>query len=153
MPDLWTIGHGTRPIEAFLEALRAHRIQVLADIRRFPASRRNPQYAQEPFGAALEKAGVQYLHIPGLGGFRTGGYEAYMAMPEWRAGFAVLGALAEGARVAICCAEAVPFRCHRRFVAAHAAREGWRVTHILDAARALPERGARQASLPGPEGS
>lgn len=147
MSDLWTIGHGTRPIGEFIAILQAHDIQVLADIRRFPASRKNPQFAQEPFRRALEAAGIQYVHLPDLGGFRKGGYEAYMQTPEWLAGFAMLEALAGAARVAVCCAETVPWRCHRRFVAAHAVDQGWSALHILDARRTLPARPPEQARL------
>lgn len=153
MPELWTIGHGTRPIGPFLEALRAHRIGVLADVRHFPGSRRNPQYSQEPLQAALERAGIRYVHLVDLGGFRKGGYEAYMTTPAWQAAFAQLADLAERARVAVCCAEVVPFRCHRRFIARHAASLGWKVTHIVDAERTLPEKAPRQATLDEPAAS
>jgi uncharacterized protein (DUF488 family) len=153
MTELWTIGHSTRSIGDFLAALRAHRIEVLADIRHFPGSRKHPQFSQEAFRAALGGAGTRYLHLVELGGFRKGGYEAHMATPEWREGFAALTALAERARTCICCAEAVPFRCHRRFVARHAAALGWHVVHVLDARRTMAERGARQAALAGTEGS
>jgi uncharacterized protein (DUF488 family) len=140
---LWTVGHSTKPIEELIAALRAHGIEVLADIRHFPGSRKNPQYSQEPFRQALERAGIRYVHIVDLGGFRKGGYEAYMQTPDWQRGFAVLAELVAHARVAICCAEAVPFRCHRRYVARHAASLGWRVTHILDAKRTMPERAGK----------
>lgn len=145
MPDLWSIGHGTRAIEDFLDALKAHRIQVLADIRHFPVSRRNPQFSQEPLREALGKAGLQYVHLVDLGGYRDGGYEVYMATPAWQAGFAALAALVEEARAAVMCAETVPWRCHRRFVAQHAVGLGWRVTHILDAERTLAGLAARQS--------
>jgi uncharacterized protein (DUF488 family) len=150
---LWTIGHGTRTIAAFLEALRVHGIEVLADIRHFPGSRRNPQFSQEALAQALAKAGIQYAHLVDLGGFRKGGYEAYMGSAAWQAGFATLAELAAHARVAVMCAETVPFRCHRRFVAAHAALHGWQVVHILDQRRTMPERTLRQARLAEPEGS
>lgn len=153
MTDLWTIGHGTRSLDAFVEALRAHRIEALADVRQFPASKRNPQFAQAPMRAGLEAAGIRYAHLVALGGYREGGYEAHMRTPEWRRGSAELEALAEGARTAIGCAETLFLRCHRRLVADHAAAQGWRVTHIVDAQRALPHRGPRQATLDETEGS
>ena len=149
MPELWTVGHGTRPIEDFLALLRAHRIAILADVRSFPGSRRHPQFNQAALCAAVEGAGVRYAHLPELGGLREGGYEAHMRTPTWQAGFARLAALAEEGRTAILCAEADPARCHRRLIARHAAAHGWEVRHIRDAARAERERGGRQATLPG----
>jgi uncharacterized protein (DUF488 family) len=144
---LWTIGHGTRRIEDFLAALRAHRIAVLADVRSYPVSRRNPQFTQAALAAALEGAGIQYAHFRSLGGFREGGYAAHMASDEWRAGFADLALLAEDERVAIGCSESLPAQCHRRFIARRAASLGWSVSHILDAQRTLPESGGGQATL------
>jgi uncharacterized protein (DUF488 family) len=155
MTTLWTIGHGTRPIADFVAILHEHGIGTLVDVRQFPGSRRNPQYSQEPLRAALEQAGLRYVHLVDLGGFRKGGYEAYMATPAWRGGFAALAALVEhGGRVAICCAESVPWKCHRRFIAEHAAQQGWDIVHVIDAKRTLPHRKPRprQARLPS-EGS
>ena len=126
---------------------------MLADIRHFPGSRRNQQYSQEPLRAALEAAGIRYVHLVDLGGFRKGGYEAYMGTPEWQRGFAALEELARGARVAIMCAEVVPFRCHRRFVARHTAELGVKVTHIIDARRTMPERAPVQTTLDETEDS
>lgn len=147
MPTLWTIGHGARSFTAFLEALQAHGIAILADVRHFPGSRKHPHFGQGPMKAALEAAGLRYEHLVDLGGFRKGGYEAYMATPEWARGFDALVALAEEAPTAICCAETVPWKCHRRYIAQRAAEQGWFVSHILDAKRTLPHRAPRQARL------
>ena len=69
-PELWTIGHSTRPIEDFIGLLLAHGIQLLADVRTIPFSRRNPQFHQEALAQSLREAGLQYRHMPGLGGRR-----------------------------------------------------------------------------------
>lgn len=146
-PELWTIGHGARPLDEFLHALHARRIEVLADVRQFPGSRKHPHFGQAPLRAALEQAGIRYEHFVDLGGFRSGGYEAYMETPAWQAAFAALAARVLDARVAVMCAETVPWRCHRRFIAAHAMDLGCGVTHILDAKRTLPGRRSRQGTL------
>ncbi|MCA1812559.1 MAG: DUF488 domain-containing protein [Halobacteriales archaeon] len=147
MRELWTIGHGTRSVEDLIAALRAHRIAVLADVRQFPGSKRNPQFSQAPLRDALRHAGIQYVHFADLGGYRHEGYEAWMQGTAWRAAFAQLAALAEAGGVCIMCAETSPAGCHRRSIAAHAERAGWAVTHILDAERTLPAERARQARL------
>jgi uncharacterized protein (DUF488 family) len=87
-----------------------------------------------------------------LGGYRAEGYEAYMATPAWRSAFAALLDLAQGARVAACCAEARPEGCHRRFIADRAAAEGWTVRHILDARQATARPGVHQTTLDETEG-
>ncbi len=95
-----TIGHGTRPIEELLECLREARVETLVDVRRFPGSRRNPQFGQQPLREALEAAGIGYRHAVELGGRRSGepgeehfacirtaafrSYAARMARPEWQ---------------------------------------------------------------------
>src|SRR4051794_33273331 len=69
-PDVWTIGHSTLAIEQFIALLKTHNIEIVADVRRFPGSRRHPQFGQEQLAASLEKAGIEYLHFPELGGRR-----------------------------------------------------------------------------------
>lgn len=145
---LWTIGHGARPLAEFLDALRAHRIEVLADVRQFPGSRKHPHFGQGPLRAAVEAAGMRYVHLVDLGGFRKGGYEAHMETAAWQAAYRELAELVKGgARVAVMCAETVPWMCHRRFIAEHTLDLGVGVTHILDAKRTLPGRRGRQATL------
>lgn len=139
-------------MEDFAAALRAHRIGVLVDVRHFPGSRRNPQFSQDALRAALAEHGVRYEHLVDLGGFRKSTYEVHMATPEWQGAFAKVAAWAEGERVAVMCAETVPFRCHRRFIGDHAAAQGWHVTHILDAKRTMPQRKTAQMKLTKPQG-
>ncbi len=130
MAVVWTIGHSTHPIERFLELLKGQGIQILADIRRFPTSRW-PQFKQEALKGSLAAAGIEYVHVAKLGGYRRGGYEEHTKTPEFTAGLEELVALASTGRTAIMCAESVFFRCHRRYVADALVAGGHKAIHIF----------------------
>ena len=153
MPMILTVGHSTRPIEDFLELLRAHGVDELADVRTAPGSRRNPQFNKAALAAALAGAGVGYRHLGELGGLRRPrpdsanggwrnagfrGYADYMQTPEFAAALQALIDLAAGARIAVMCAEAVPWRCHRSLIADALAVRGIAVEHILGPERRPP---------------
>jgi uncharacterized protein (DUF488 family) len=146
---VFTIGHSTRTIAAFLALLREAEIDCLVDVRRFPGSRRHPQFNAEALAQSLVEAGILYRHLPSLGGRRGGArdkesphtlwreesfrnYADYAETTEFRAGFEALLALAAEHRVAIMCAEAVWWRCHRRIIADYLIAGGVTVMHILD---------------------
>ena len=127
-----TVGHSTRPIEAFVLMLVGHDVTQLVDVRTVPRSRHNPQFNHDSLPASLAKAGIGYAHAPGLGGFRHAvaesrnagwrnlsfrGYADYMQTPDFAAELAGLIELARHDRVALMCAEAVPWRCHRSLIA------------------------------------
>jgi len=127
-----TVGHSTQPIEAFVGSLVAHGVTQLLDVRTVPRSRHNPQFNGESLPASLAKAGIGYAHAPGLGGFRRAlpdspnagwrnlsfrGYADYMQTADFSADLASLIELARRDRVALMCAEAVPWRCHRSLIA------------------------------------
>ncbi|MDB6000354.1 MAG: hypothetical protein JWP52_2053 [Rhizobacter sp.] len=127
-----TLGHSTRPIDEFLALLKAHGVTQLIDVRTVPRSRHNPQFNAETLPGLLAAAGIGYAHAAGLGGFRhttsesanTGwrnlsfrGYADYMQTPDFAENLASLIELAKGDRVALMCAEAVPWRCHRSLIA------------------------------------
>ena len=148
-----TIGHSTLPIEKFLEMLNAHGIRELVDVRTIPKSRRNPQFGQNELAASLEKDGIQYVHLPGLGGLRharkdsinTGwknasfrGYADYMQTTAFRESLAKLLELATASPTVIMCAEAVPWRCHRSLIADALTARGIPVEHILSATSRKP---------------
>jgi uncharacterized protein (DUF488 family) len=150
-----TIGHSTRPIEKFIELLRAHGIEQLVDIRTIPRSRHNPQYNRETLPASLAAHGIRYVHLAELGGLRharpdspnTGwrnlsfrGFADYMQTPEFEAGIATLIQLAGERPTAIMCAEAVPWRCHRSLVADALAVRGITVQHIQTTGKASPHK-------------
>lgn len=135
-PTLFTIGHSTRKVEELLAAMSRHGIECLADIRSYPNSRHNPQFNQPELRAALESRGIEYTWLKQLGGYREGGYLAYMQTPDFAAGLEKLDALAREKRTVCMCAELKWYQCHRRRVADAMSDRGWRVVHILDESRA-----------------
>jgi len=126
---VYTIGHSTRSQGELIDLLRAHGVATLADVRRMPRSRRNPQFNEETLAEALPAAGIAYVHLPRLGGLRrslgaaspNGGwrnasfraYADYMQTADFAAGLDELRRWASAGPVALMCAEAVPWRCHR----------------------------------------
>src|SRR5688572_30031024 len=125
---IWTTGHSTRTIEEFLKLLAAGKIELLADVRRFPASRRHPQFNREALIESLAAEEIDYVHLPGLGGrrsarlpdspnngWRVAAFNAYadhLQSAEFQADFEQLVVLAKKQRTAIMCAEALPQQCH-----------------------------------------
>ena len=145
---LWTIGHSTRHIEEFIGLLQTQGIQVLADVRMTPYSRRNPQFHSEALAKSLADAGIQYRHMPALGGRRKTrpdsvnvgwrnesfrGYADYMQTREFWNALDDLMATAQRLSAAIMCAEAVPWRCHRTLISDALVSRGWTVRHIISA--------------------
>jgi len=142
-----TIGHSTRAIELFIELLRAHRIELLVDVRRWPASRRYPQFNREALSGTLLDNGVGFLWRQDLGGFRkpaplspnigwrVGAFRAYadfMLTPGFETIMNEMESLALSERIAIMCAEALPWRCHRQLIADAFLVRGRSVRHIMD---------------------
>lgn len=159
---IWTIGHSTLPIGEFLTLLAAHRITYLADVRRFPMSRRYPQYNRQSLERTLLEAGLAYGLYPELGGRRTPqpnshntawrnasfrGYADYMETPVFRTAVDGLLTAAAGARVAIMCAEALWWRCHRAMIADYLWAAGIRVLHITSIGNASDHPLTRAATL------
>ena len=153
MTDLFTVGHSTRPIDEFLALLTGHRIARLVDVRTVPRSRHNPQFGSDLLPPALDRAGIAYTHLPALGGLRHTrtdspntawknasfrGYADYMLTPDFDRALDDLIAMVARERVAIMCAEAVPWRCHRSLIADALTARGIPVTHILSAGRTQP---------------
>ena len=130
MTTLWTIGTGTRSIEDFLDLLAENRIETLADIRSFPTSRFE-WFKKENLKASLKSAGIRYVHIRELGGYRRGGYLSHTRTGEFARGLEKLIALSSARRTAFMCAETVFFRCHRRYVADQLVRRWHPVLHIM----------------------
>jgi len=143
---LWTIGHSTHTLEAFIGILRAHNIEAVVDVRTMPGSRRYPHFNRETVSVALEKVGVSYVHIPELGGRRKPrqdlvnvawrnesfrGYADYMETPQFLRGIDSLQKLAAAKRTAVMCAEAVWWKCHRSMISDWLKAHGVDVLHIL----------------------
>jgi uncharacterized protein (DUF488 family) len=149
---IFSIGHSTRPVHQFLALLRAHGIHTLVDIRSIPHSRRNPQYNQEALREAIEAGGLGYRYLPALGGHRRAranspnagwinpafrGYADYMQSEAFERGLCELLDLNRVAGpLAMMCAEAVPWRCHRSMVSDALVVRGTSVLHILGVDRA-----------------
>ena len=111
--------------------LRAYQIEVIVDVRRFPTSKYN-HFKRDPLKECIEQHGIEYYHVARLGGYRKGGYRAYMKSAEFEHGLACVEELAASKRVALMCAELLFFRCHRRFIADALTQRGHTVIHIVD---------------------
>ena len=148
--ELLTVGHSTHALDEFLELLGSARVDLVADVRRFPGSRRYPQFGSEALASSLADAGLGYEHLPQLGGRRAvkpgspndgwrvaafRGYADHLRTPEFAAGRSRLAALAAERRTAIMCAEALPWRCHRRLIADVFVLDGWRVLDLMPTGR------------------
>lgn len=153
MERLFSIGHSTQPVEAFIGHLQACGVATLADIRTMPRSRHNPQFNTDSLAQALKQAGMGYAWLKALGGLRhprpdspnTGlrhtsfrGYGDYMQTPEFEAALEAL--LALPGPVAMMCAESVPWRCHRSLVADALTARGVPVWHIMPDGHTQPHR-------------
>jgi uncharacterized protein (DUF488 family) len=163
LATLYTIGHSTRSLDELIEALRAHEIQTLVDIRAFPMSRRLPQFNRESLEVSLPPAGVRYLWMKALGGYRKKtnddspnialrndsfrNYADYMLTPEFENAMAEVVALAEKSRTAYMCAERLYFRCHRMLVSDWLVARGHEVLHIDGAGPAKPHHLAAEARV------
>lgn len=163
-PLVFTVGHSTRSIGEFIELLKGHSVARLIDVRTVPRSRHNPQFGRDALPLALSAEGIIYEHIVGLGGFRrthpgsvnTGwrnlsfrGYADYMQTPEFAGHLADLMTKARHERVALMCAEAVPWRCHRSLIADALMVHQVRVEEIISATRSRSHRLTPFASVRG----
>ena len=150
---VFTIGHGARPVGELLECLDAAGVETLVDVRRFPGSRRHPQFGQSALAESLAGAGVRYVHAVELGGRRTGepgeerftcirtaafrSYAARMGSAAWQEAFAA--ALAEPSPCFMC-AETAWWQCHRRFIAELLAARRHDVLHLIRPHEVVPHR-------------
>ena len=145
---IWTIGHSTRTQEEFLDVLSVHGLSAIADVRRFPGSKRHPHFAREALEQSLPANGVEYLWLPQLGGRRRPrkdsrndgwrneafrGYADHLDSAEFDEGLQLLVALAAGRRAAMMCSELLWWRCHRSLVSDVLKARGWTVLHVVDA--------------------
>jgi 3-methyladenine DNA glycosylase/8-oxoguanine DNA glycosylase len=150
---IYTIGHSTRTLGELIELLRAVGVSVLADIRTIPRSRHNPQFNGDSLRRALRSRSIRYVHLASLGGLRRArkdspnkgwrnasfrGFADYMLTEDFESGLEELRALTAQGRVALMCAEAVPWRCHRSLVADALTSRGARVEHIISSSRTTP---------------
>jgi uncharacterized protein (DUF488 family) len=148
--NVWTVGHSTHPLDAFVALLVAHDIAGVADIRAVPRSSRHPQFDADALGRGLPGRGVAYVHLPRLGGWRHAnadspndawrnlsfrGYADYAMGDEFADGLVQLRAIAAEQRTAMMCSEALWWRCHRRLIADRLLVAGDTVCHISSGGR------------------
>ena len=156
MATLYTIGHSTRTLDELIEVLQAHSIRALVDIRSFPMSRRLPYFNRESLEKALPAAGIQYVWMKALGGYRKKirddspnlalrspafrNYADHMLTEDFQRGIAELVKFGEQSRTAYMCAERVYFRCHRMLVSDWLVAHGHEVLHIDGTGPAKPHK-------------
>jgi uncharacterized protein (DUF488 family) len=141
---IYTLGSSTRSPEEFIELLKEHHIETIADVRKFPRSRFE-HFCKENLPKLLEEAGISYSYMGReLGGYRKEGYQNFTATPEFQSGLRELEKVAQVGRTAIVCAERFPWRCHRHFIGLELQKKGWQVSHIIDKGRYwLPQEDTR----------
>jgi uncharacterized protein (DUF488 family) len=152
LPVVLTIGHSNRSIDEFIRLLQAHGVTRVVDVRSLPRSFHNPQFNKDALPGSLKVAGLTYLHMPGLGGLRHAkrdsinigwrnasfrGYADYMQTPEFEENLDQLIQLASHDRIAVMCAEAVPWRCHRSLIGDALLVRGIRTEDIMTVTRTL----------------
>jgi uncharacterized protein (DUF488 family) len=143
---VWTVGHSNVEADVLLGALRGTGIDQLVDVRMFPRSRRHPQFNQDRLAATLREAGIEYTHMPSLGGRRSPredsinqglrdegfrGFADYMSTRAFETALRGLVSSAGEGRTAIMCAESLPWRCHRSLIADALVARGLRVVHLV----------------------
>jgi uncharacterized protein (DUF488 family) len=164
---LFTIGHSTHPLDGFLKLLARHEIEALADIRRFPGSRKYPHFNRDCLASALPRAGVEYRWFESLGGRRKKhgdsaknlglrhegfrNYAGYMTTPEFHEAMGRLLELARQKRTAFMCSEGLFWRCHRRLVSDYLLVQGFAVQHIMPTGELRPHSLTEGARTDGGE--
>lgn len=149
-PEIWTIGHSTRSIEELVAMLKSFDIQLLADVRSYPGSRKYPQFNKPALEISVPVNGIEYIHIPELGGRRKAthkskniawhhpafrNYADYMDTDDFQKGIRELTKAASVKRTAYMCSEAVWWRCHRSMISDYLKVRGWKVMHIMGVAK------------------
>ena len=159
---IWTIGHSTHELEKFVKLLKAHNIEIVADIRSLPGSHKYPQFNKENLELTLPANGIKYIHSKELGGRRKAlknspnkawqhesfrGYADYMETGEFRLAILGLEQMAENNRVAYMCSESLWWRCHRSMVSDYLKAKGWEVLHIMSNGKSTPHSYTKPAQI------
>lgn len=132
MKKIYTLGTSRRSEEDFIEILLNYDIKTLIDVRSYPKSK-IPTFTREYLENLLQRENISYVFFgKELGGFRKGGYEAYVLTEDFKLGIDKLENAAEDGNAVIICAERFPWKCHRRWIARELHRRGWQVEHIID---------------------
>ena len=129
---IYSLGTSTRSKAEFVALLQNYGVEMVIDVRRFPTSRFE-HFKQPSLARLLTQLHIEYLHLGNqLGGYRKGGYQAFTATPEFKQGLKDIEKAGRQKRSVILCAERLPWRCHRRFIASELEKRGWQVEHIID---------------------
>ncbi len=159
---IFTIGHSIRKLSEFVRLLDAYKIKELVDIRTIPKSRANPQFNEKRLASSLKRHRIRYVHMKGLGGLRHllkdsantywynasfRGFADYMQTSEFRESLLELISLAKKRQIAIMCAEAVPWRCHRSLIADALLVRGIDVRHIFSPTNSKPHELTKSAKV------
>ena len=163
-PSVYTIGHSTRTLEEFTELLQTYHITLLIDVRTAPHSRHNPQFNKEALPSTLKPIGIKYIHLPEIGGLRHPkpdsinlalenasfrGYADYMQTKEFTDALLKIVALARENCVALMCAEALPWKCHRNLISDALVARHVRVMHIISKASTITHQLSEMAHVEG----
>jgi uncharacterized protein (DUF488 family) len=141
---IFTLGTSNRTLEEFVNLLRSYAIERVADVRSFPTSQ-FPHFKKEALEQTLREEGFSYSYLgKELGGYRKGGYRAYMQTEGYIRGLGLLESLASRCHCAFFCAERLPWRCHRRFIGQGMQKRGWKVVHIIDEDRIWEDKSSYQ---------
>ncbi len=150
-PEIWTVGHSNRTMDDFLAVIRSFSIEILADIRSFPGSASFPHFNKRSLEKRLPDAGIEYIHLPDLGGRRKSvpspgvdiradrpfqGYAGYIKTAQFSIAATHLEQMAGDKRLVYMCSEAVWWRCHRSLVSDYLKSRGWLILHITGLGKA-----------------
>jgi uncharacterized protein (DUF488 family) len=153
MKKIWTIGHSTRGENEFIQILEFFNIQILADVRSFPASKKFPHFNKEHLAVSLRAHKIEYIHLPELGGRRKPakdskntiwkneafrGYADYMETESFKNGIDTLTEIANRKNTAYMCSEAVWWKCHRSMISDYLKSKDWEVLHIMGINKVQP---------------
>ncbi|MBP1720794.1 MAG: hypothetical protein H6Q50_306 [Deltaproteobacteria bacterium] len=161
---VYTIGHGMKPFEEFVRILKHYEIEIVADIRSFPASRRHAHFSGTYLERELPSFGMSYLWCRALGGFRKKGlgdrspnialknlsfrnYADYMLSKSFQESVALLLKIVQKDRVCLLCAETLPFRCHRWILSDYLTAHGTEVVHLMDIRKCEVHKMSRWAAV------
>ena len=133
LKTIYTLGTSTRSMEDFFSTLETYEIHCVADVRRFPKSRKYPHFNRDRLEAEAKGRNLLYQWLGDLlGGYRSGGYQAYMREPSFQKGLHRVEHLAKETSTVLICAERLPYKCHRSQISHSLIEKGWKVVHIIE---------------------
>ena len=135
MSEIYTLGTSNRSIEEFLEILKEYKIEIVIDVRRWPTSKLFPYFKKENLEKFLAENKIEYFHFEKLGGFREGGYENYLKTKDFKEALKELIKIAKKKKLVIICAERLPWKCHRAFIARELENKNFKIIHIIEKGR------------------